>query len=730
MRQHFLAAGRRVGPRAGRRSSCGLLVALAACLIAAMSVPGASAAKAVSAVSVPAAVVWPKFSTPSVVYDADVTSLDAAGLLTANTLQGVYNGEQHPGRLFLNLDASDPFWIAHTVPADVKVEQLSPAGGEDILTTMLQRFKPFITGAVVDDPANADTVDVASTMAGEERAIVIDPGQVPLINSLRIPVLYTFDPSAFDSMTPAQTYQWAIGDGLLAKSSARVLAEFEPTVSGDYRDYGIALGAFNYWLTSTVPADEAVIKEILAHAPADTPIVGYIPNETPDVANLSSLGDFLNATGTNESVWAAMPTPASLTQPTQAAPIAAKPDTVYMAFVVSDGDNAGSYMQDWMEQAWTADPSLGAVPEGWTVAPGTVDFDPTMLEYYNSHVPPDSELVAGPSGIGYASQLNGAALTRFAQLSGQINRQDDLSTTDSYEEQVNLPQFAAASGVTSISSQYPMAEERMGNTIAIGRGNEYIGAPQDLFCSLDQQSATVKPGQPLFLESLVDAWTETPADTLNIAQQLALAGRKAGINYVFTTPTELALTMQRYFTGTEAGLPASNVQSETGDQVLAKPLVGPAYPANPVQVTGQNVITNPSGASGVAGWTTSDSTSTVTATSYRGQPALHWASTSTSDQTWVRYYPAVQDGQTYTFSADVAGTGQVFLDTYAGADWTSLPVKLTSSFVPLTWTVTIPADAPGGQSGSAPQLQVRDSGAGPVSVFIRNASVAASTSPC
>jgi hypothetical protein len=90
----------------------------------------------------------------------------------------------------------------------------------------------------------------------------------------------------------------------------------------------------------------------------------------------------------------------------------------------------------------------------------------------------------------------------------------------------------------------------------------------------------------------------------------------------------------------------------------------------------------------------------------------------------VHTYPAVTDGDTYQFSVQVAGSGQVFLDTYTGAqDVQSPAINLSSAYRTLTWTATIPSDAPGGQTGNAPQLQVREIGLGPVTVHIRNATV-------
>jgi hypothetical protein len=115
----------------------------------------------------------------------------------------------------------------------------------------------------------------------------------------------------------------------------------------------------------------------------------------------------------------------------------------------------------------------------------------------------------------------------------------------------------------------------------------------------------------------------------------------------------------------------------------------------------------------------------VAAASYQGHPALHYSSSVTGTVSYVRYVPKVSDNQTYTFSVDVAGSGEVFLDVFDGVeDLPTIPVHLLSSYQHLTWTVTIPAAA------GTPQLEVKDSGLAPVSAYIENASVAASTAAC
>lgn len=734
-------------PAVVRRPLVVVVACLAACLMTTAVTVGAGAS------GLATSSVWPRFSTPRTVFDVDATSLSSGDLLTATTLQGAYNGEQHPTRLYLNQTAGDTFWRNNGVPKGVNVVQIPPPSDGNVLAMLLQRFRPYITGAIVDDYApgattsmtNIDTVNLASTMAGTRRAIVVNPTQLALIQSLRIPVLYTFDPATFDPMTRAQTYQWAVDQwsagGLLANASRQLLVVLDPNTAGGIRDYGTATGSFFYELTSTNSSEDAVIHEILARTPPSAPVMGYVPNENPDVADLSAYDHFLNGSNTltNDSVWAAMPSPAALHQPTEPAPIAAQPDTVYVAFLVSDGDNA-DYMQNDMPQMWQ-DPALGSVPEGWTVAPGAVDFAPPLLQYFNDRLPANNELLAGPSGIGYATEMSGSALNSFVDLTNQVMSQDDLHTVDSFEAGADLGQYARTFDQPSISTTYPLVEQQNGRSVAFGQTNPYIQAPQTLFCIVHQQSETIRARQPLFIEPLVDGFTLHPTDLLHIAQQLALAGQQRGVNYVFTTPTELALTMQRYYAGEEAGLPAANAQSMTGAQVLNEPLVSGAYPTSPVQTTGPNLITNPSGASDATGWTaaafpsaTPNGTSTVTATTYEGAPALHWTDDITNVQSWAHYYPAVQNGDTYTFSVDVAGSGQMFLDAWSATrgagDQYSLPVRLTPSFQRLTWTVTIPSYAPTGQTGGAPQLQLRESGVGPVSAYFRNASVEASNAAC
>jgi hypothetical protein len=645
---------------------------------------------------------WIKFAKPKQLVTADIQNASADVQLAATTLQGAYNQQQRSSRIYLFQRPEDEFWLKNAVPKDVKVKSLSYSSTDPngALEALLKQYGKDIKGAIITDPNNQDTVNVATTMAGIDDAMVITPSQESLVESYGIKILHDF---RNDHLTgTVATYEWAV-QNLLPKTTTKDLVMLDPTNEGYIRDYAVATKSFVFFLTSTDADQKALMDEILQHTPANTPIMGYIPNEGPDVAELSSQGHFLNASDflDNETVWASMPSPPRLVQRKHPA-LDAKANTVYVAFMVSDGDNA-QYVQHRMQNLWQ-DPDFGKVPVGWTIAPGMIDFAPTLISYYYQHLPKNSELLPGPSGIGYATAETGSNLAQFAKLSGDIMRRDDMSTVDYWGSADALDTFAKASGVPSISFDGPLAYETDGNSVLYGQTSGYISSASSLLNTIEQQATTEQPGQPLFLEPLIDAWNLTPTDIYNVAQQLVASGKQSGKNYVFVTPSQLASTMKDYYSTHTTG-PSS------GDA-----------PYNPPG----NIISNPSGEDGTTnGWTVAynGQYSTLTSTQYDGSSALEWQVQDSGSQDWVSYYPPVQNGKTYTFSVQVAGSGQAFMDVWDGTeDIQTIPVKLSSGFQTLTWTGTIPANAPGGQNGSAPQLQVREAVGSPT-VYIRDASV-------
>jgi hypothetical protein len=722
-------AGRRhtaVFARRWRKLLGGMAVAaLALATLVSPATATAGTARPKQQVSNPAPEMWSKLAPFRTLV---VASLVGGGttdqLLAATTLEGAYNQLQGPNRLYVVWNSDDQTWLNDGVLAGVRWSTLQgqgsgPAGQLDAL---LADYGHDIKGAILINPSDPDTVNLATTMAGIDDAMVAAPSQLPLLQQYGIPVIYSFADQSFPS--PAAAYQWEFANLFPETNPAADLVILNPSDTGQLRDYIIATKSFVFYLTSTNSAEEPLMNQILSTRPANTPILGYIANEGPDVADLSSLGYFLNASDLmeNESDWAAVPSLPRLVQP-QPQPVRADKNTVYVAFLVSDGDNA-EYVEHHMFDTWTAGTDLGAVPEGWSMAPGMVDFAPSLISWFYQHLPRDSELLAGPSGAGYATQMTGSDLQQFAQLSGGFMRKDSMSTVDFWETPSQIAAYAQSSGVPSISVDGHLAYLQEGRTAVVGQTSGYTDPASTLLTTIEQDAVAEPASNPTFLEPLVDAWNLNPQSVLAIAQALASWGKTMGKNFVFTTPSELALTEEAYHQGSSFRLPQLNSQAVSGTALLRLPPAGQlqGYTA-PTSTSGPNLVANPGGQDGTTGWT--DTAGTLSAGTYQGSPDITWSvPTAEPDQVWAHTYPAVTAGDTYRFSVKVAGSGQVFMDTWTGdQDLESPAVNLGSSYQTITWVATIPSNAPAGQTGNAPQLQVREIGVGPMTAHIKDATV-------
>jgi GxGYxY sequence motif in domain of unknown function N-terminal/GxGYxYP putative glycoside hydrolase C-terminal domain len=707
--------------RRWRKLLCG--VALAAFALAPLaSLATANARGAGRSVGNPAPELWPKLAPFRTLVVTNLAGATAGQRLAATTFEGAYNQRQGPNRLYVVWNPDDQTWLNAGVLRGVRWSALpgrgSGAAGQ--LNALLADYGRDIKGAILINPSDPDTVNLATTMAGIDDAMVAAPSQLPLLHRYDIPVIHSFAGKWFSSPTAA--YQWEF-TYLFPKTNPADLVVLSPDCLGSLRDYIIATKSFVFFLTSTNAVEEPLMNRIISSRPANTPILGYVAHERSDVADLSSLGHFLNVSDflQNESDFAAVPSLPRLVQP-KPLPVRADQNTIYVAFLVSDGDNA-QYVEHHMFDFWRRDADLGAVPEGWTIASGMADFAPSLIDWYYRHLPRDDEMLSGPSGVGYATQMTGTDLRQFARLSGAFARKDSMSTLDLWETPRQIAPFARVSRLPSISVDAPVAYMHEGGTVVVGETNTYTEPASALLSTIEQDSLAEPTSDPVFLEPLVDAWNLDPQEVLAIAQALADWGKTVGKNFVFTTPSELALTEEAYHQGSSSSLPRLNSQAVSGASLLGLPPAGQLRGYTVPTASGPNLIANPSGREGTAGWT--DTTGTLNAQTYRGRPDIAWNVPATEPhQVRAHTYPAVTGGHTYRFSVQLAGSGQVFLSVFNGSrDLDSPAINLRTSYQTLTWDAAIPAGAPTGQNANAPQLQVQEMGIGPVAVRIKDATV-------
>jgi GxGYxYP putative glycoside hydrolase C-terminal domain/GxGYxY sequence motif in domain of unknown function N-terminal len=386
------------------------------------------------------------------------------------------------------------------------------------------------------------------------------------------------------------TYQY---NNLIGSTSTSALALLDYNTTDALRDYAVAAKLFTYYLSSA-NADEATLFEnVLGHTAHDTPVLGWVQNEGADVTTLSEsgYGHFLNASNTymNGSVWASFPGPSSYTQPATA-PIKTTNGTVYVAFAMSDGDNIG-FDQHRDQNDWTTSQFLGAVPAAWTTSPGLINFSPGILNYDYQFLPQSNEMMAGPGGVGYETNMTGSDFTTFESDTKQFLTSEDMSTVTSWHStESDMPGFATNVDVPHVvwRNAYPYAQESdSANTVLDGQVISYNDTPAQNISAIESYvSSNWSSGAPLFVEALADNATLTPDDVLYIAQQLQTNG---GHPYVFMTPSAMALTEAAYHNGTCSSCPTSNAQAVPGSTIVASfpnNLVNNASGANAIRLNG------------------------------------------------------------------------------------------------------------------------------------------------
>lgn len=514
--------------------------------------------------------------------------------------------------------------------------------------------------------------------------------------------VYFQNAAVVDNRVAIDLYQYK---NLLPQTSGLVMAQDFPT-SGNLRDYLVAAKVFTFALTDDANyKDElALYQQILQdpHTGHVTPILGYIDHENEDVNFLSSPagnGHFLNASDNynNGSVWASFPQPAGLSQNAPSG-VQATNGTVYLALAMSDGDNV-SFVQHQDVSRWTNSSFFGAVPMAWTTAPGMLQFAPGLLSNFYALLPQSQEMMSGPSGVGYTRGITGSDLSTFASLTNQFMTAETMSTvTDWPGNTADLDTFATETNVPHVlwnnclgyNTQGPLPTVVDGQCVGYQKNAAAQVAAIESSLSSTGNNPYQGPGAPTFLEALnANTSAIPPDDVLYVAQQLQL---QTGYNFVFLTPSELALTEEAYKNGTSSTLPIQNAQAVSGSMLLT------AFP--------QNVLWNAQGQSGnyntsSTGWAlgTSGHGEALISTIYNGSGCQQLTVPGSKNATvyaWEYLANTPVAGRYYRFTATVAGSGTAEMTIYNGsANIHSAPITLTPSFQTITMMVQMNSTSKG-----------------------------------
>lgn len=356
--------------------------------------------------------------------------------LAVATCVGILNRPQP--RVYLIVSSDDDYWLKHLISE--LPQTVVPQTGDAVLNVLMEKYHRHIQGLIIYDSNLIDTINIATTLAGQRDGIVVSPALAQELQHLySLPVLV--DLRIYHWRSRLQAYRWA-QQNLLSDCSSHLIAGLDPKIASGLRSFLVATRTFVYWLDTRQHVldfnagllSEHTLTEQIYHCFAPGTIhLGWFVDEPSGVTMTSRAGIAVLASDWfhNLEVWTALRSFRSA-MPVQATSsntdVHIAKDKMYVSFTVSDGDNL-QYCQRRMLRLWN-DSARGSVPIGWTISPALLEAVPAIAQYYRDSATPNDELIAGPSGAAYIfpSHWPVASLAQFLQRTGRLMQMMNIST--------------------------------------------------------------------------------------------------------------------------------------------------------------------------------------------------------------------------------------------------------------------------------------------------------------
>jgi hypothetical protein len=489
----------------------------------------------------------PTFSTPVSNVDCiDISSASNPEIDLFTSLEGIVNRTQPRIACCSTVNGEGEFtWMTiHNIAYTVV------SGYNAVL-----QYRSSLTGLVVTDTNQPDTLNLATTMAGVNNELICDPSLLSTLTNApyNLPIV---DDLRGRFANKYQVYGYLYSN-YWPQCTHRILAGLETNLDGNLRDYLVAAKVATVWLDPGTISEDATTMALFTSqmTPVNGVYIGWVPNEGNDVPWLATYGLPVVASDyyVNGSLFAGVPSPINVPAIPPPPPLQNK---VYVAMLLSDGDNA-QYMQHAMKINWE-NGDRGSVPIGWTTDPLVANLDPVMLNYYWSTATSNDCLISGPSGAGYAriEHWSAANLTLFASAADRYLQQSGLRVITVWDSVDSATALAFATncpsllGITDQNGTYSAVN--MGLR-CIAETPTYASTTNAMISAIQSAASKWNGSAPVFIVAQADAWDLVPSDLLNIANTFSTN------EYQFVRPDHLFMLYNQTF-----GLPVAVTQSAVG----------------------------------------------------------------------------------------------------------------------------------------------------------------------
>lgn len=265
-------------------------------------------------------------------------------------------------------------------------------------------FKDEFHDVVIYDPANMYTLDLACTYAGIHDALAISYSMFAQLRARGYDVEIVEDYRG-DFADKYEVYEYMY-DNLWNQCTHRILISMHVDYVGFIRSFGMLVKAAFVYLDTNQSKDEELMAKFLDDMPAgESCVYGWYLSEGAGVEMGSRYGVWTYAADwlQNLEFYAHEEEIVELEyEETFTSLEDVKEDTVYVALVLSEGDNM-SYNQN---SCYTIvnDPNFGDYPISLSLSPTSAVMLPEILNYYYTKANASGGnigFMTGPSGVGY-----------------------------------------------------------------------------------------------------------------------------------------------------------------------------------------------------------------------------------------------------------------------------------------------------------------------------------------
>ena len=424
---------------------------------------------------------------------------------------------------------------------------------------LFRQFPGVAKGAVIPDETLFRGDLLAANVAACEDCIVASPR---LAERLGLPVKADLR-GRFTNYADGLRWVWANYHDRLNP----YLCDFRPPALLPFGtfDYSFQWRGLMFWVAgkkeaakpgANPAAERRAVAEILAHMPPNGVCVGFPAlgegegmGEPPGVELLSRYGKSLvcNNHGANYSILSGVRIE-RLEQPKQPLPPPLERNKVYIALVMSDGDNQILWPRFF--KGYFEHPAFGQFPLAFGMGPAIRELQPGLAQWYFEHAKPTTEFIADVSGAGYMQPDHfgeayiecdrvWAGFLDWTQRLMPLVGERTIRTVGGSDANVarfakalpfchsifaDMGRYSGRSGITNLTYTLPDGMPVFRSVTSWRYGKE--GFPREI-------REQVGARRPAFVNGFVHCWTFKMEDLARIHEQ-----RDADM--VFVTPAQLA----------------------------------------------------------------------------------------------------------------------------------------------------------------------------------------------